>query len=149
MARSDKVAFRREFTLTTSGYVGDSTGFFVGDIFSLHVDILDGATTILAEGKVGREGDWETILTGPTQRHVAPLDIRSYEYVRVQIFKITKTTQVILFGYDAPIVQKQIVTEAGERDFTHILNAVCDIAEIKNELKTLNKYMEIITGDKL
>jgi hypothetical protein len=149
MARSDKVQFRREFTLTSNGYAGNSDGFFVGDILSLHVDILNGNISYLIEGKVGREGEWRTIKSGSNERYIENIDIRAFEYVRVEISKITSSTKIILFGYENNIVQESIISKLEGNELQFALESRDNLEQIVEELKKLNTYMSIITGEDL
>lgn len=153
MARSDKVQFRREFTLTSNGYAGTSEGFFVGDILSLHIDILGDKNTFILEGRVGLANEWTTIVAKASDdsfRHYQDIDIRAFEYIRLELFGVSDTpVRTILFGYEHNAIQTEINTKASDRDFNISLNDSCTLSDIKEELVKLNQYMEIITGDKL
>ena len=149
MARSDKVPFRREFTLTSNGYVGNADGFFVGDILSLHIDIVDKSAGLLLEGKVGRQGNWELITSVNKVKSLPNIDIREYEYVRIQAFDIVSSTNVVIFGYEQNILQTALETVASERDFNTNLAIKCLLVEIKEELIKLNLQMAEITGDEI
>ena len=149
MARSDKVPFRREFRLESNGYVGSEDGFFVGDILSLHVDIVDKQAGLLVEGKVGRQGDWETISSTGNVKSLPNIDIREYEYIRIQAFNITSSTNIILFGYEQNILQEVLETVATDRDFNNNIEIKCLLVEIKQELIKLNLQMAEITGDEI
>ena len=149
MARSDKVPFRREFTLTSNGYVGNADGFFVGDILSLHIDIVDKTAGLLLEGKVGRQGNWELITSVNKVKSLPNIDIREYEYVRIQAFDIASSTNVVIFGYEQNILQTALETVASERDFNTNMEIKCLLVEIKKELVKLNLQMAEITGDEI
>ena len=149
MARSDKVPFRREFTLTSNGYVGNADGFFVGDILSLHIDIVDKSAGLLLEGKVGRQGNWELITSVNKVKSLPNIDIREYEYVRIQAFDIVSSTNVVIFGYEQNILQTALETVASERDFNTNIAIKCLLVEIKEELIKLNLQMAEITGDEI
>lgn len=150
MARSDKVAFRREFSITEPGYVGnESVGFFVGDILSLHIDFSRIGTAFILEGKVGRQGTWENIETGSKGSHFPDIDIRSYEYFRLCIIDVTQPVNVIIFGYEENVIQKEITTKYNDRDFMQLCKMTQASEDMREELIKLNKYMEIITGEKL
>lgn len=149
MARSDKVPFRREFRLESNGYVGSEDGFFVGDILSLHVDIVDKQAGLLVEGKVGRQGDWETISSTGNVKSLPNIDIREYEYIRIQAFNISSATNIILFGYEQNILQEVLETVATDRDFNNNIEIKCLLVEIKQELIKLNLQMAEITGDEI
>ena len=149
MARSDKVPFRREFRLESNGYVGSEDGFFVGDILSLHVDIVDKQAGLLVQGKVGRQGDWETISSTGNVKSLPNIDIREYEYIRIQAFNITSSTNIILFGYEQNILQEVLETVATDRDFNNNIEIKCLLVEIKQELIKLNLQMAEITGDEI
>lgn len=149
MARSDKVPFRREFRLESNGYVGSEDGFFVGDILSLHVDIVDKQAGLLVQGKVGRQGDWETISSTGNVKSLPNIDIREYEYIRIQAFNISSSTNIILFGYEQNILQEVLETVATDRDFNNNIEIKCLLVEIKQELIKLNLQMAEITGDEI
>ena len=149
MARSDKVPFRREFTLTSNSYVGNADGFFVGDILSLHIDIVDKTAGLLLEGKVGRQGNWELITSVNKVKSLPNIDIREYEYVRIQAFDIVSSTNVVIFGYEQNILQTALETVASERDFNTNIAIKCLLVEIKEELIKLNLQMAEITGDEI
>lgn len=148
MARSDKVQFRREFTLTSNGYVGSSEGFFVGDILSLHVDFLGEEVSYLIQGKVGRQGIWVN-LPNKGHGHISDLDIRAYEYVRIEVFNIDTSINVIMFGYEENVKQDSIIAKLSGNEERINLENNDNLKQIKNELIKLNQYMEIITGDKV
>jgi len=149
MARSDKVPFRREFRLESNGYVGSEDGFFVGDILSLHVDIVDKQAGLLVQGKVGRQGDWETISSTGNVKSLPNIDIREYEYIRIQAFNISSSTNIILFGYEQNILQEVLETVATDRDFNNNIEIKCLLVEIKQELIKLNLQMAEITGEEI
>lgn len=149
MARNDKVPFRREFTLTSNGYVGNADGFFVGDILSLHIDIVTVKAGVLVEGKVGRQGDWQRITNANNVNNIPNIDIRQYEYVRINLTNIKNTTNIVLFGYEENIIQTNIETIATDRDFDINIQIKCLLGEIKEELVKLNQQMIEITGDEI
>ena len=149
MARNDKVPFRREFTLTANGYVGNADGFFVGDILSLHIDIVNVKAGVLVEGKVGRQGDWQRITNANNVNNIPNIDIRQYEYVRINLTNIKNTTNIVLFGYEENIIQTNIETIATDRDFDINIQIKCLLGEIKEELVKLNQQMIEITGDEI
>lgn len=149
MARNDKVPFRREFTLTSNGYVGNADGFFVGDILSLHIDIVNVKAGVLVEGKVGRQGDWQRITNANNVNNIPNIDIRQYEYVRINLTNIKNTTNIVLFGYEENIIQTNIETIATDRDFDINIQIKCLLGEIKEELVKLNQQMIEITGDEI
>lgn len=150
MARSDKVQFRREFTLTSNGYAGDDAGFFVGDIASLHVDFTTASKiSYLITGRVGRTGEWEEIKKGKDEDHLENINIRKYEYFRLEIFNVESSTAVVIFGYESNAPQSDLQVIQSERDFKLLSDSASSLKKIEKELKKLNLYMEIITGDKL
>jgi hypothetical protein len=147
MARSDKVPFRREFTMTSSGYAGSSDGLFVGDVLSLHIDIDQPSVTFLLEGKVGRSGDWEKVDLPTGTRHKAGVDVREFEYVRLEVLNVRKATRVTMFGYENNVrVENQLVT-LSNRDYNELCESKFLLEEIKNNLERLNMHMAIITGE--
>lgn len=148
MARNDKVPFRREFTVTSNGYVGDSNGFYVGDIMSLHVDSSVDNTGFFVEGRTSTKTKWETIHINGEKRDV---DIREWEYVRVSVKlpKASTSITVVLFGYSIPVDKKEIITVSSEKDLHLALENNNNLKQILIELEKLNDYMSIITGDKL
>lgn len=147
MARSDKVPFRREFRLESNGYVGSEDGFFVGDILSLHIDVVNKKAGLLVQGKVGRTGDWHTIASEGNSTGISDIDIRQYEYVRIEATNIRSFTNVILFGYEQNVLQTNIETIATDRDFNINIQIKCLLGEIKEELIKLNLQMADITGE--
>lgn len=149
MARSDKVPFRREFNITSNGFIGSDEGFFVGDILSLHIDIVDKQASLLVQGKVGRQGNWELINSKNNVKSLPNIDIREYEYIRIQAFDISSSTNIILFGYEQNILQEVLETVASDRDFNNNLEIKCLLVEIKKELVKLNLQMAEITGDEI
>lgn len=149
MARSDKVPFRREFNITSNGFIGSDEGFFVGDILSLHIDIVDKQASLLVQGKVGRQGNWELINSKNNVKSLPNIDIREYEYIRIQAFDISSSTNIILFGYEQNILQEVLETIASDRDFNNNLEIKCLLVEIKKELVKLNLQMAEITGDEI
>ena len=149
MARSDKVPFRREFNITRNGFIGSDEGFFVGDILSLHIDIVDKQASLLVQGKVGRQGNWELINSKNNVKSLPNIDIREYEYIRIQAFDISSSTNIILFGYEQNILQEVLETVASDRDFNNNLEIKCLLVEIKKELVKLNLQMAEITGDEI
>jgi hypothetical protein len=147
MARSDKVPFRREFTLTSSGYVGTSDGFFVGDILSLHIDINRPSVTFVMEGRVGIQGEWEKINLPTGTRHKAGVDIREFEYIRIEALNIRLNTKITLFGYEDNVrIENQLVT-LSEKDFNQLHDSRYLLEEIKDTLEKINRHMTIITGE--
>jgi hypothetical protein len=149
MARSDKVPFRREFTMTSAGYAGTAEGFFVGDILSLHIDFSTNSTSCLIEGKVGRQGIWETLAKNSGTGHFTNLDIRAYEYVRIQIFNIVSSTNIVMFGYETNIDTEEVTIKYNDRDFLQLCRLTDSNKNIEELLTKLNEYMEILTGEKL
>jgi hypothetical protein len=152
MARSDKVPFRREFTVSTNGYLGSADGFFVGDILSLHIAVLGDDVGILLQGKVGRTGEWQNISVLPStddKRHYNDIDIRAFEYFRLELFNVKASTDITLFGYENNIDKQINIVQLSDRDRDTVLSDSCTLKEIKEELLKLNQYMHIITGDKL
>lgn len=147
MARSDKVPFRREFNITSNGFIGNEDGFFVGDILSLHIDVVNKKAGLLVQGRVGRGGDWHTIDSRGNTTGLSNIDIRQYEYVRIQITNVKSSTSVILFGYEQNVLQTNIETIATDRDFDINIQIKCLLGEIKDELIKLNLQMTDITGE--
>jgi hypothetical protein len=149
MARSNSVAFRREFTLTESGYAGSADGFFVGDIQSLHIDFSKNQVGVLLEGKVGKSGDWEFILKNTNVGFIRDIDISPYEYVRVNIIPINiPSVNIVLFGYEpAPKSQIQTVTLTPEETFAN--HQMLNIQEqMLFTLKGIEFHLSLITGEK-
>ena len=147
MARSDKVPFRREFTVASNGYIGNEEGFFVGDILSLNIDVVNKKAGLLVQGKVGRSGDWHTIASEGNSTGISNIDIRQYEYVRIETTNIRSSTNIILFGYEQNVLQTNIETVATDRDFNINFQIKCLLGEIKEELIKLNLQMAEITGE--
>jgi hypothetical protein len=147
MARSDKVPFRREFILSAPGYAGSDEGFFVGDILSLHIDIDRSSVTFILEGRVGRDGVWEKMNLPTGTTHKAGVDVREFEYVRLQVLNVRTDTRVTLFGYENNVrVENQLVT-LSNRDYNELCESKFLLEEIKNNLEKLNMHMAIITGE--
>ena len=149
MARSDKVPFRREFKVAQNGFVGDSEGFFVGDILSLHIDVVNKQVNFFVQGKVGRHGDWEIITSKDNVKSLPNIDIREYEYVRIQALNVIAETEIIIFGYEQNVLQSNLETTLSDRDFNTNIEIKCLLGEIKNELIKLNIQMSEITGDEI
>ena len=149
MSRSDKVAFRREFTKIDSGYVGTEDGFFVGDIITLHIDSSEINVTIVVEGKVGRTSDWEPIISYRSINQCQSTDIRNVEYVRVSVFSIAQSTDIVLFGYPVPIFRDEITTIQTTEQKVLEQEKHEELCKIKEELIKLNQYMSIIVGDEI
>jgi hypothetical protein len=147
MARSDKVPFRREFNVTSNGYIGNEEGFFVGDILSLNIDVVNKKAGLLVQGRVGRSGDWHTIASEGNTTGISNIDIRQYEYVRIEITNVRNSINVILFGYEQNVLQTNIETVATDRDFNINVQIKCLLGEIKEELIKLNLQMAEITGE--
>lgn len=147
MARSDKVPFRREFTLSSSGYVGSDDGFFVGDILSLHIDIDAASVSFILEGRVGNTGSWEKMNLPTGTTHKSGIDIREFEYIRLQLLNVRTDTRVTLFGYEDNVrIDNQLVT-LSNRDYNELCESKFLLEEIKNNLEKLNMHMAIITGE--
>lgn len=147
MARSDKVQFRREFSLSNEGYVGTSEGFFVGDIMSLHVSIIDGTPSHLLQGKVGRKGEWVNICSGDQTRHIPNIDIRQHEYVRLFISSISTEAIVTLFGYEAPVDKDVQAISIEEYHKNNILDQNDLLYSILDELKGIKLHLQCITDE--
>jgi hypothetical protein len=144
MARNDKVKFRREYTITSDGYLGDSTGLFVGDILSLHIDIVSNKASIVVEGKIGHTGDWNKIAIMPNAESLMDIDLREYEYVRIHAYNVDTSTKIVLFGYDVPVLQREInVIQSKEDERRNIDNNIV-LKEMLEELKKINIHLSLI-----
>jgi len=147
MARSDKVPFRREFQITENGRVGSEEGFFVGDILSLHLDTSKDVS-ILVEGRVGKNNAWETVLKDSDKNHFPNIDIRSYEYIKISLFKIPSNgVRLTLFGYEQNIPLENILVQQVDRDFDISRENSHNLKHILDELKIMNKHLKAITGE--
>lgn len=147
MARSDKVPFRREYTFSEDGILTADQGEFVGDILSLHMS-FSRPTSYKLEGKVSRDGAWNTLSQG-TSLSVDNVDLRPVEYIKLTIVEVDETTSVTLFGYNDDIAKDIImVTKVGDELDRDIENTN-RLTEIRDELRKLNLYMSIITGEDL
>lgn len=148
MARSDKSPFRREIVVTSSGYVGDSNGFYVPDIMSLHVDSSVENTGFFVEGRTSVKTKWETIHLDGEKKDI---DIRAWEYVRVSVTLPTSaiSATIVLFGYGIPVDRKEIIAISSKKDMDLNIENNNNLKQILTELQKLNMYMSIITGDKL
>lgn len=151
MARSDKAPFRRELIMTEDGYFIHDEGFYVGDIKTIHINILNGQdSNYKIEGKVGRSGDWQRIFTtSKSQRHIPNIDISEFEWVRLEVFGIDEATEVIMFGYKEATALKEMPITFNENDLNRNIDQVCLLKDIKEELQKLNIYMELITGEEI
>lgn len=149
MSRSDKVPFRREFSMSSDGYVGSDEGFFVGDILSLHLDVNKPSIGFVLQGKVGRDGEWEKIKLESGTTHKADIDVRSFEYIRLEVLNINEETKVTLFGYENNTrIENQLVT-LSDKDYKELCQSKFLLEEIRDSLGKLNIYMSIITGEDL
>jgi len=146
MARSDKVPFRREFTLTENSYAGDENGLFVGDILSLHIDINKPSGMFFVEGKIGRSGSWEQVALGNNNEGI---DIRAFEYIRIYVSGVSTSTTITIFGYPDNIIQQEVTVKATDNEVNRSIENNMLLCDIKDELKILNQYMSIITGDEI
>lgn len=148
MARNDKVPFRREITITENGYVGTNSGFFVGDIMSLHVNTENNKDSILVEGKSSVIGNWETLYRGYETKDI---DIKAWEHIRVSVtLGIGYTSsKIVLFGYELPIDKDIQITHPTDNNLRIELQNNDNLEAIKLELEKLNTYMAIITGEKI
>ena len=106
MARSDKVPFRREFSVTSDQWLASDDGFVVGDVLSLHVHVIDGTDTgVLVEGRVGRTSAWTLLEKHTGSGHFPEIDVRDWEYVRIFASGVPSTgADFIIFGYDTPVI---------------------------------------------
>jgi hypothetical protein len=150
--RSDIAPFRREQTMTGSGFFLDQRdGFYVGDIKTLHMDILNGnETSYLLEGKVGRKGEWQTVSGDSLEnRHFKNIDISSYEYIRLRLYDVTHSVDIVVFGY----TNNPILTELKIKEEQSVLERnteiLCILEDIRDELKKNNIYMSEILGDEI
>jgi hypothetical protein len=141
MARNDKVPFRREITVTENGYVGNSTGFFVGDIMSLHVNTEHTTDDLTVQAKSSVSGTWETIYSGPETEGI---DIRMWEHIRVFINISNGTSQVVLFGYDLPVDSVKTVN-LNEKDSSNVFYNNIVTEKILKQLEIMNIHLGILT----
>jgi len=151
MARSDKVAFRREFRVSSAGYVGDELGMFVGDILSLHIEVVDSArSSFLLEGRVGRQGSWETLKTaGKEDKKFEKVDVSAYEYIRLYVSSVEEDTEVIIFGYDKPVTSKDSVTHVSlsEDNMLELKHQTLKLDKLVELMQQQNEYLRYILGD--
>ena len=151
MARSDKAPFRREGTMTSSGFFLSSDGFYVGDIRTLHMDILNGnETSYLLEGKAGRTGEWQRVQGQSLEnRHFKDINISSYEYIRLRLYDVKGNVEIVIFGYEGNPVQSKLNVVQNKDIITHNIEMLCLLNDMKEELKKLNIYMSEILGEEL
>jgi hypothetical protein len=152
MARSDIAPFRREATMSSSGYfLNEKNGFYVGDIKTLHMDILNGnETSYLLEGKVGRTGEWQQIQGDSlTNRHFKNADISSYEYIRLKLYDVAHNVDVVIFGYTDNPILKELTVKEEQSVLERNVEIVCLLTEIKEELQKNNIFLSEILGEEL
>lgn len=148
MARSDKIPFRREFTITSSGFLGDANGFYVGDIMSMHINSSVNTTGFSVQGRSSIKHNWETI---HKNGELQDLDVRQWEYIRVDAFLLSGVASdtIILFGYDLPRDKDIQITQTVGPDLNYMSDTAQCLKEIREELYRLNRYMEEIVGEPL
>lgn len=148
MARNDKAPFTRSFTITAIGVVADE--IYVGDLKTLYISMNPIASANVAiEGKIGRSGKYFNVAFSLTNGNSGPVDISHVEYIKFTAIEVGATTILNMFAYedaDAPTsVNVYYEDETLNRD---VLNTSL-LTDIRDELKTLNTYMSVITGEEL
>lgn len=152
MARSDKAPFRRSADVSSDGYFLQSEGFYVGDIRTLHMDLIDSNTNItyVLQGKVGREGVWQEISDAIiTAKHFKNLDVSSYEYVRLKLLNVSSTVTVTIFGYEGAAIANEVSIKDSQAAINRDSALLDEVCSIKDEIKKIVIYMEEILGDKV
>jgi hypothetical protein len=149
MARSDKVKFRREYTVSSGAYLGDSiNGFFVGDVLSLHIDLDLPSSSVLIEGRIGTSGPWVFLRKATGEVHIGDVDLTQMEYFRINVVPLTGVPiKVIMFGYDNPVQSGKTLTEKDDRDFDLDIKNQQLLEEIRDSLQSINTHLSFITGE--
>jgi len=150
MARSIEAPFRREFPISLKGILGDSNGIYVGDIKTLHISMnpVNSADGFI-EGKIGRDGLWTTIPFTLTEGKTGAIDISEIEYVRFTVTRVDKLTDLNMFGYQEQSKPDILQVELSQADVDRSTETLSTLKDIKKELKRLNTYMHIITGEEI
>ena len=150
MARSDKVKFRREFTILTNDRIGGDQGIFVGDILNLHLSIQRPNNLVfIVEGTIGRTCPWEVLTIDIDSDGHNTIDIKTVEFIRITIadFSAADASLLVLFGFDLDIppdvqeisfADKELVLQHEIKDL---------LSDILCALELNNKQLAIITGD--
>jgi hypothetical protein len=152
MARSTSVPFRREYSVSSSGYLETSEGSFVGDIPAIRI-YVEGSlnVSILIEGRTSRTGNWERLASFSKKNSSNSIDIRQYEYIRVDASLINgaSNTRIVIFGYDLDSIDLPQQIKVNDNDFRILLENNQCLKDIKTILKTINDHLSIITGENL
>ena len=142
--------FRREYTITSSGYYPNEDGDYAGDVMSLHVHkVGTGNATISIEGKVDG-GVWTTLLKGFRGVHYPNIDTAPWEYIRLNVTNIVgDNLKYTLFGYEVPAVQDSITVSESDGDKGRTLTLVHEIRHVTNELRMIRSALGRIVGDNI
>ena len=134
------------------GWLETENGTFVGDIPSIRIYIEgDLNITLLIQGRVSRTGNWDTIGTLTSQLTSGSIDIREYEFLRIDASLLNgiTSTRVVVFGYtmDARDLDQPVIST--ERDFKVAIETNDTLKQVHIELQKLNAQMALITGEEL
>lgn len=149
MARNTKNPFHREVTTSTTGWVAsDEFGLEVADIHSLRIALANNKTaTISLEGKVGKEGVWEDIVTKSSVNKVSNIDIREFSYVRIYL-QVSEEVGLSIFGYTSLDKDTQNVS-LPEQDSDNILMSRVHLQDILDVLQEMNSKLNILNEEEL
>lgn len=145
----DNVPFRRKFVVSSTGLLDGNKGFFIGDILSLYLNLINDNT--LGVIVRARRGDSERWIILDENNDGDIIDVSAYEYIDINVltFNLINNPQIILFGYREPPIKDTILIDYAPNANDINIDMLCKLSSIENELKKLNVYMSIITDEEL
>lgn len=150
MARSDKTPFKREYTISSNGVLGNEE-FYVPDIRTLYFTVSPtGGADGLIQGKIGLDGNWVIIpFTVDSDGNSGAIDITPFEYVRFQALSVIKETNINIVGFYSEPNKEKTSIEFAQRELDIMIENNHSLKHIEKQLEILNEYMSIIIGDKI
>lgn len=148
MSRSNLAPFRREFTATEIGILGEDEGAYVGDIKTLYVNIAPINTAKgYIQGKIGRQGTWFNVPFTLKDGRTGSVDISEVEYIRFVVDVLSEETKITLFGYYDKDAPETVTVAFDQEQLNREMSNASALCEIKDILSDIKEHLRIITGE--
>lgn len=150
MARSLDAPFRREFTFSTSGFLGPKEGIYVGDIKTIYINVEPlGKAEGSIQGKIGRGGDFFNIPFSLKEGLTGAIDVSGVEYIRFRADDVSTETTITIFGYYDPPQKDSFTVQKSKEDKDRDIETLITLCDIRDLLKKIETHMSIITNEDL
>lgn len=137
---------RKEYTVVNSDWLTGEDGLEVENTQALHFSAEGSKPKLLVQARIDNNS-WVTLHVHEKSEHHVTVDVSRWERVR---FSSTATGSVIrMVGYQPTSHDETLTTNMSERDHLIQVESQEILNNIHTELKKLNTYMSIITGENL